>query len=320
MNQLDGWEQRSVMSMSPGGWIAAMALWLGVITLASAQVEDRVTYPDVASILAERCVMCHAGERAMAGLRLDSFEGVVAGSGNGPVVRGGDPDTSELILRLRGEHLPRMPMTGPPFLADDEIALFERWVAQGLSKGEAKTADDAAVTTAPRPAPGERVTYTHVAPILARHCARCHTDNGLHGPAPEGYRLTSLAATLSPSDRVRVVPGHPEASELMRRIRGQARPRMPLDAPPLSDDEIQLVETWIREGARDASGQAAPMPVGAKVRLHGRLGEQWQLDGLPLAVGSGTRIDKSPRPGDYVQVRGRLAADATVRVERLRRR
>ena len=37
-----------------------------------------------------------------------------------------------------------------------------------------------------------------------------------------------------------MVPGKPEASELVRRIRGQAHPRMPFDGPPyLSDDEIR---------------------------------------------------------------------------------
>jgi hypothetical protein len=52
-----------------------------------------------------------------------------------------------------------------------------------------------------------------------------------------------------------VVPGHPEASELVRRIRGQALPRMPFDGPPyLSEADIALIVAWIRQGARDAAG------------------------------------------------------------------
>jgi len=74
--------------------------------------------------------------------------------------------------------------------------------------------------TVQRPAPGEPVTYQHVAPIFATRCAKCHTNNGQMGPAPEGYRLSSYVSTLSANDRARVVPGNAAASELVRRIRG----------------------------------------------------------------------------------------------------
>lgn len=141
------------------------------------------------------------------------------------------------------------------------------------------------------------------------------------GPAPEGYLLNSYASTLSANDRARVVPGKPHARELVRRINGQSRTQMPFDGPPyLDQDEIRLIEDWITQGARNANGVKSPMPVGAKVRLQGRLGANRQLDGLDLIVGSGTRIKKHPRPGDYVQVRGRLDKNGDVQVERLRRR
>lgn len=41
---------------------------------------------------------------------------------------------------------------------------------------------------------------------------------------------------------------------------------------------------------------------------------------LPLAVGTGARIDKAPAAGDYVEVRGRVGEGAVVELERLRRR
>ena len=44
----------------------------------------------------------------------------------------GDPAGSELIKRLKGTSLPRMPMNGPPYLADKDVALFERWIREGL--------------------------------------------------------------------------------------------------------------------------------------------------------------------------------------------
>lgn len=291
----------------------------GVVLYVASTAVVAVSYPDLVPILAERCVMCHVGASAAAGLRLDGLDGLLAGSAQGKVVQPGDPDASELVRRLKGTSQPRMPMTGPPFLADDEIARFERWIREGLPAGKPTTA---AAAPAPKPpSAGEPLTYAHVAPIFAKACAKCHTEQGLMGPAPEGYRLTSLADTLSARDRVRVVPGRPEASELVRRIKGQARPRMPLDGPPwLSDEDIALVESWIAAGARDAAGEPAGVPVGARVRLHGTLRADGTLDGLALGSMAGARLDKRPHPGEYARVDGRLDAEGRVEVERLRRR
>jgi mono/diheme cytochrome c family protein len=165
------------------------------------------------------------------------------------------------------------------------------------------------------------VDYRQVQAILIGRCAKCHAAQGLMGPAPEGYRLTSCAETLAHDDRARVVPGAAEASELVRRIRGQARPRMPYDGPPyLDEQDIALIVDWINQGARDAEGRRAPMPNGARVRLHGTLQADWRLDGLVLKVNAATRMRRSPKPGDYVQVRGRLLNDGSLLVERIRPR
>ena len=68
----------------------------------------------------------------------------------------------------------------------------------------------------------------------------------------------------------RVIPGNPADSELVRRIRGDSRPRMPFDGPPyLSEEQIRLVEQWIAQGARDADGRRASVPSGARVRFRG---------------------------------------------------
>jgi len=313
-------EIRSVDSLRMVLWVAS--LLLGSYVHAATPPESQLkTYADIAPILAARCVLCHTGDGAPAGLQLDSFDAILKGGLKGRVVVAGDPANSELIRRIKGISLPRMPLTGPPFLTANEITLFEDWIAAGLRPGVAKQAEAPVKTSPSRPAPGMTITYADVAPIFATRCAKCHTDNGLMGTAPEGYRLTSYEATLASFDRARVVPGNPSASELIRRIRGQARPRMPFDGPPfLADDEIRLIEDWIIQGAHSAEGKAAVTPIGAKLRLHGTLESRWRLDELPLTLTSQTRIDKSPSPGDYVEVRGRLGEAGIVRVERLRRR
>jgi hypothetical protein len=123
---------------------------MGVLAL-QANAES-VSHHAIAPILAERCVMCHSGPSAAAGLRLDTFESLLAGSANGLVVKPGDPASSELLKRLNGRSQPPMPMTGPPFLTDAEVALFESWIAGGLKAGSAAPSPSPAASL---PAPGE---------------------------------------------------------------------------------------------------------------------------------------------------------------------
>jgi hypothetical protein len=293
----------------------ALASFMATATAGAAPTAD---FSVVQPILAERCVLCHAGEGAPLGLRLDSFKSLMKGSSKGAVVKPGNAAGSELIRRIKGESLPRMPLTGPPFLSTGEIALFERWVADGAIPSGKPPAT--AAPTVPRPQSGPP-TWADVAPIFSTRCAKCHAREGLMGPAPEGFLLTSYEDALAATERARIVPGNPDASELMRRIRGQARPRMPFDGPPfLTGSEIRLISDWIAGGARDAAGRPAAVPVGAEARLHGRLEAGWRLDGLALEVDSGTRLDKGPRPGDYVEVRGRVTADGGITAHRIRPR
>jgi len=276
------------------------------------------TYDDVAPIFAQRCIMCHSGDGAPLGLRLDTREGVVKGSQKGPVVKAGDR-ASELLRRVRGESEPRMPLVGDP-LGQEEIARLEAWVAGGLAPGQSPDKPAAPAALA-RPAAGQPVTWAHVAPVFLQRCAKCHSNNGIMGAPPEGYRLSSYETAISPADRVRIVPRNPGASEVVRRIRGLSQPRMPFDGPPwLPEEDIRLIEEWIRQGAASASGAPAPIPVGARVRFEGTLTGQWAVDGAPVAVDGGTRIDKGPRIGDRVEVRGSVGQDGRIRVERLRRR
>lgn len=274
------------------------------------------SFDNVAPIFAARCVMCHSGDGAPLGLRLDSHAGAMKGSQKGPVVKPGAPAASELVKRVRGQSQPRMPLVGDP-LSAEEIARIERWVADGATPGQ----KDAPAAAAPaRPKPGEAVTWSHVGPILLQRCAKCHSDNGIMGAPPEGYRLSSYANAISPADRVRIVPGNPGGSELLRKIRGQSRPRMPFDGPPwLSEEDTRLIEEWIRQGARGADGRPAPIPAGARVRFEGTLSGPGEVDGTPVNL-LRARVDKSPGIGDRVEVRGVVQPDGGIGVTRLRRR
>jgi mono/diheme cytochrome c family protein len=309
--------------------------WIAAVVLAQASraaAEAPPTYADVASIFTGRCVVCHSGDDAPLGLRLDDAA-IRKGSRNGPVVLAGRPRESELLKRVRGESTPRMPLDGPPYLEDAEIARLEAWVVGGLLPAPAADSKPASGAAAPekneaavpraRPKPGEPVTYSDVEPIFKKRCVKCHMDGGIRGPAPEGLRLDRYASVVASRERAVIVPGAPMASELLRRVVGTSRPRMPLDGFPdryLSDDDVRLLSDWIAQGAPDPDGKKAPAVTGRAVRLHGTLTALWELDGLRLQVGRGTRVDKHPSPGDRVEVRGVIEADGSVRVTRLRKR
>ena len=93
--------------------------------------SDPPDWSDVRGIFVERCVMCHSAQGAALGLRLDTYEAAIAGSMNGAVLLHGDAEGSELIRRLRGESLPRMPFLSYP-LPEDQIDLISHWVDAGL--------------------------------------------------------------------------------------------------------------------------------------------------------------------------------------------
>jgi len=88
-----------------------------------------------------------------------------------------------------------------------------------------------------------------VKPIFASHCYECH------GPdkAKAGLRLTDRqsATAVLKSDATAVVPGKPEASELVARIITAVEDdRMPPEKPPLTAEQIATLKRWISEGAR----------------------------------------------------------------------
>lgn len=77
------------------------------------------------------CLPCHGGMFPSAGLNLESYAGLIAGSGGGPVIIPGDPDMSRLICRLEGAVCgSRMPRGRTPW-TPAMITTFRDWVSQG---------------------------------------------------------------------------------------------------------------------------------------------------------------------------------------------
>jgi len=89
-----------------------------------------------------------------------------------------------------------------------------------------------------------------VRPILATHCFNCHGFDA--GARKAGLRLDERAAALLPakSGAHAIVPGHPEASELLLRVTDSADPMPPAETGKrLSAGEVDILRRWIAAGA-----------------------------------------------------------------------
>jgi uncharacterized membrane protein len=86
-------------------------------------------------ILDANCVTCHGAGEVKAGLRLDSYELLMKGGKDGPVIVPGKPDNSLLLQRvtLPASHKQFMPAEGKPPLKPEEIQWITAWVEQGAS-------------------------------------------------------------------------------------------------------------------------------------------------------------------------------------------
>lgn len=84
-------------------------------------------------------------------------------------------------------------------------------------------------------------------PILESACIDCHGDVRKRGQ----LRLDSLAAALKGGKSgPGVVKGDPGASHVIRRVKGlDGKAVMPEDADPLTPEQIEVLERWVRQGA-----------------------------------------------------------------------
>jgi hypothetical protein len=106
----------------------------------AAQTKDTAgtpTYADISQIIEKyHCTVCHGPVEPRDGLSLDSYKGIMKGGKDGPIIKAGEPANSKLIQRIKGTKEPRMPMTGPPWLAENEIQTIERWITAGAPEAK----------------------------------------------------------------------------------------------------------------------------------------------------------------------------------------
>jgi mono/diheme cytochrome c family protein len=113
----------------------------------------------------------------------------------------------------------------------------------------------ASANEAPR---GADLTFEHhVRPILKAHCFDCHGE-GEKLKGDLDLRLRRLIVKGGESGPA-MVPGQPEKSELVEKIRSG---EMPKRDKKLSPEEIRLIEKWISDGAKTAREEPSEIGPG----------------------------------------------------------
>ena len=197
---------------------------------------------DIRPIFETHCLSCHGAESAQSGLGMETVEALLAGGDKeGPSVVPGKSAESSLLLYLRGERQPLMPMGGDPLPAE-QIDLIARWVDQ-LPPGPADS--DPTATAMAGAAASAHQFETAIKPLLKQHCFTCHSIQNHQS----GLVLETVASLLKGGSLggPGVIPGKSSSSSLIQRLRGEKAPQMPLNGEPLSEEQVGLIARWVDE-------------------------------------------------------------------------
>jgi mono/diheme cytochrome c family protein len=127
-NMQGGMMGRGMMGMDRCDW--ASGSWNGRIAQlmpegdAAVSPENVSFSNDIRPIFNANCIACHGGTN---GLYLTSYEDVMQGGVNGPVIIPGNPANSRLIWYVSDGY---MPLGGPP-LSAGQVQTLANWVAAG---------------------------------------------------------------------------------------------------------------------------------------------------------------------------------------------
>ena len=107
--------------------------------LPAPSAKTGVTYAtDIKPIFDASCVKCHSGDKPKARLHMDTLEGVLKGTKQGPIIKTGDSADS-FIVKAIAHTAPDQDSWMPPLknkagikpLTTDQIALIRAWIDQG---------------------------------------------------------------------------------------------------------------------------------------------------------------------------------------------
>jgi len=219
---------------------------------------------DIAPWLVEQCSRCHINADR-GGFSLATFTSLVKGSKGGVVLFPGDPIGSRLVETVETGDMPR---SGNKVSAEN-LAKLKQWVTDGAkfdgpspdapiasltanATGVKPTASAGALKNEPvktnDPTGKETVSFARdIAPILISNCNGCHyATNQVQG----GLRMDNFTQLVKGGESGVIIQlDKPDESLIVRKLRGLDGAKMPKGRPALPEAQIQLVATWIKQGA-----------------------------------------------------------------------
>jgi uncharacterized membrane protein len=110
---------------------------LPILALVGCQGEQQVSFAqDVQPIIQKHCIECHAsggkGYEA-SGFAMDSYEGLMKGTRNGPMIIAGDSEGSNMLVLMEGRADPSisMPHGKMEGATGKELETIRLWINQG---------------------------------------------------------------------------------------------------------------------------------------------------------------------------------------------
>ncbi len=99
----------------------------------------------------------------------------------------------------------------------------------------------------------EPTYWQDIRPVFRKHCTVCHSTRNLKEPdVSGGLALDTFDAVKKGSKRAIFETGQSAGSLLLQLLTSDdAKKRMPLDAKPLSQENIALIKRWIDTGAKE---------------------------------------------------------------------
>ena len=256
-----GWkrntERRSlpVSAVRPATGLATLLLILAGLTpvqAAPAATSEQVSpappprfQSDLLPILRAHCLRCHNSEARLAGLDLSTEAALFQGSASGSVLVPGRPQESPLYRRVHEGLMPPDKQTEP---SPSELATLQAWIASLPVAGstEHPHASQAQLPT---------VSQRDVIPLMLLHCTACHGQRIQEA----GLDLRTKAAMLKGGKSgPAIVPGKPEESLIVQRIRAREMPpserEVEASLRPMSARGLEQLVGWISLGAPEVNG------------------------------------------------------------------
>jgi hypothetical protein len=193
----------------------------------------------VREILQRHCYECHYQDSGFTKIPLDILDYHQLINSDRKIVVTGDPESSRLIKRIRdGSMPPEEEETRLPRLTEEELTILRDWVQGGAPPFPTEDPTPPTPPVVPYSALAERTMG-----IFQEYCYKCHKFDVHKG----GIKILNYRQLVT--EKMMVVPGRPDESELYRLIVTDDKLKMPpREEKQLPPEDIATIREWIEQG------------------------------------------------------------------------